>query len=99
MTENTFPSDAHEKQKTHSTSSGQAPERTTIRGDLWLAVRLAWSFGYIIAIPAVAFGFGGAYLDKTQGTSPLFLILGLALALTLSSLGIVRKVREIMGKS
>ena len=67
-----------------------------LKDDLFLAVRLAWDFGWIIAIPAVAFGFGGAYLDKTQGTSPLFLILGFALALTLSSLGIRRKVKEIL---
>ena len=63
-----------------------------IRTDLLLAIRLAWDFGWIIAIPAVLFGFGGAYLDKAQGTSPLFLLLGLALALTLSTMCILRKV-------
>ena len=69
-----------------------------LKDDLFLAVRLAWDFGWIIAIPAALFGFGGASLDKVQGTSPLFLLLGLALALTLSTMGILRKVREILPK-
>ena len=70
-----------------------------IRQDLLLAVRLAWNFGYIIAIPAVLFGFGGAYLDKTWGTSPVFILIGFALALAISGLGIWRVVKEIMRQS
>lgn len=66
-----------------------------IRQDLLLAVRLAWNFGYIIAIPAVLFGFGGAYLDKLYGTSPLLILIGLGVALALSSLGIWRLVKQI----
>ena len=69
-----------------------------IRQDLLLAVRLAWNFGYIIAIPAAAFGFGGAYLDKNWGTSPAFILVGLALALTVSGMGIWRVVKEILPK-
>lgn len=62
---------------------------------LFLSLRLAWSLGYIIAIPAVVFGLGGAYLDKYLQTSPLFLLLGFALAVGLSGLGVYRKVKEI----
>lgn len=68
----------------------------SIRQDLMLAVRLAWNFGYIIAIPAVVFGFGGAYLDKQYGTSPTFILVGFAAALALSGLGIWRMVKEIV---
>ena len=64
--------------------------------DLWLAVRLAWSLGYIIALPAVLFGFGGAYLDKTLGTSPWVLLIGLALAMGISAVGVYRRLREIL---
>ncbi len=70
----------------------------SIRQDLLLAVRLAWNFGYIIAIPAVLFGFGGAYVDRLWGTSPLFILIGFACALALSSLGIWRMVKEIVNK-
>ena len=73
-----------------------SPVRRSIKDDLLLAVRLAWNFGYIIAIPAVVFGFGGAKLDKAMGTSPLFLLIGFALALALSSWGIWRKLKEIL---
>lgn len=69
-----------------------------LRDALWLAVRLVWDMGWIIAIPAVLFGFTGALLDKKLGTSPAFILLGLALALTLSFIGIKRKLKEILEK-
>ncbi len=63
---------------------------------LWLSVQLVWDMGWIIAIPAVVLGFSGASLDKHTGTSPLFLLLGLAIALLLSAVGIVRKLKAIV---
>ena len=66
---------------------------------LWMSIRLAWSLGHIIAIPAVVFGFGGAYLDKYLNTSPAFLLSGFVLAALLSAFGVVRKVREIFQAS
>ena len=62
---------------------------------IFLALRLAWSMGFIIALPAFLFGFGGAYLDRTMETSPLFLLLGLSFSMVFSFLGIKRKIREI----
>lgn len=61
-----------------------------------LAIRLAWNLGYLIAIPAVIFGFSGAYLDKALGTSPLFLLVGFVIAGLLSAVGVIRKVREVL---
>lgn len=71
-------------------------QKRSITADLLLTVRLAWSFGYIIALPAALFGFGGAYADKALGTSPWLLLGGLATALILSSIGIYRKIKEIL---
>ena len=71
-------------------------EKPSLKADLWLTVRLAWNLGYLIALPAVLFGFGGAYLDRYAGTSPLFIILGFALAALLSYLGVRRRIREIL---
>jgi LPXTG-motif cell wall-anchored protein len=65
---------------------------------LWLAVQLVWDMGWIIAIPAVVFAFLGAYLDKRFGTTPTFILIGLALALLLSFLGVKRKLKEILKK-
>ena len=69
-----------------------------LRDALALAVRLVWDMGWIIAIPAVALGFGGAYLDRQFGTSPIFILVGLGLALVLSFLGVKRKLKEILEK-
>jgi len=63
---------------------------------LMLSLRLAWNLGFIIAIPVVVFGFGGAYLDKHFGTTPIFVITGFALAIVLSGVGVYRKVNEIL---
>lgn len=63
---------------------------------VWKALGFAWELGYMIAIPAVGLGFGGAYLDKYMQMSPVFLILGLLLALGISYLGVRRKIREIV---
>lgn len=73
-------------------------KRTTIVDDLRLVAQLSWSIGWIVAIPAVAFGFGGAYLDRLYGTTPLFILLGFAIAVTLSGIGLYRKLREILSR-
>ena len=65
---------------------------------LMLSLRLAWNLGFIIAIPVVVFGFGGAYLDKHFGTTPIFVITGFALAIVLTVIGVYRKVKEILGE-
>lgn len=71
-------------------------QKRSIAADLLLAVRLAWSLGYIIALPAVLFGFGGAKLDRYFHTSPYLLLFGLALALGISALGVYRRLKEIL---
>jgi len=62
----------------------------------WRALQLAWELGYLIALPAVFFGLGGAYLDKHLGTMPLFLLLGFAFAAFLSFVSIKRRVKTIL---
>lgn len=71
-----------------------APSKKKQPGGFGVALRLAWDLGYIIAIPAVLFGFGGAYLDKLYGTEPFVMLIGFAIAVTLSGIGVARKVRQ-----
>lgn len=71
--------------------------KPSITRDLWFVVQLGWNLGFIIAIPTVVFGFGGAYLDRWLGSSPAFLLLGLGLALTVSMVGVWKRIRQIVG--
>ena len=66
-----------------------------MKNPVWYALSLAWNLGYVIAVPIVILGFSGAWLDKKFATSPLFILIGIFLAMILSGIGIYRKVNEI----
>lgn len=68
-----------------------SPEESTMLG-----LAFAWELGYTISLPAIAFGLGGAYLDKYLGTSHWFLFLGMGFAFTISFINIFRKLRVII---
>jgi F0F1-type ATP synthase assembly protein I len=75
----------------------ESPKDTKAEGiSLRLAFQFFFEMGYVIALPALLFGIGGSQLDKTIGTSPLFFILGLGLALTASCLWIAHTVKRIL---
>jgi F0F1-type ATP synthase assembly protein I len=65
------------------------------RSAMWTALGIALELGYLIAIPIIAFGLGGAWLDKKFGTSPLWLLIGVAAAFIITSIGIYRKIKDI----
>ena len=66
------------------------------KSHFWEAMNLAWELGYTIALPIVILGFGGAYADKKFGTTPLFILIGIVVAMVLTSIGIIRKVKKIV---
>lgn len=57
---------------------------------------VALELGYIIAIPLVGFALLGRYLDTWSGLSPLFLLLGMLLAIASSSIVIYRKISVLL---
>jgi ATP synthase protein I len=63
---------------------------------LWRSIGIVWEIGYMIVIPAVVFGFLGAWLDKLWGLSPLLLICGLALAFVVSAIAVAHRVRDFV---
>ncbi len=81
-----------------SPANGRPSQKSEPSG-LWQSVALAWELGYLIAIPAVVLGFGGAYLDRSFDSSPLFLLIGFACAALLSGIGVYRKVKSISHSS
>ena len=59
-------------------------------------IAFAFDVGGAIAIPLAIFAFGGRMLDKAEGTTPLFLIVGLLLSLISTGIIIWRKVRNFL---
>lgn len=55
------------------------------------ALSLAWELGYLITIPLVFFALLGRWADKTYHTSPLFMVIGLILALVVTSVAVYQK--------
>lgn len=66
-----------------------------MRSSFWSVLNLAWELGYIIALPIVILGFGGAWLDKKLGSSPGFLLAGIVLSVIISGVAIYRKIKSI----
>lgn len=56
---------------------------------------LAGQIGWMIAVPAVLFVMGGAWLDSYLRTKPLFTIIGIPLALLVSAMIVWRLIKDI----
>lgn len=56
---------------------------------------LAGELGLIIATPVVVFVLFGIWLDKRLGTMPLFIIIGIILAMVTSTIAIVKKIKNL----
>lgn len=65
------------------------------RQALWDALGLAWEMGYTIAIPLVLFAIGGRFLDRWLGTAPWLMLVGIGVAIVMSSIAITKKVRNV----
>lgn len=59
------------------------------------AMGIVWEILFAIAIPTTLFALLGRWLDARYGTSPLFLAIGLLLALAAAGLVVVRKGKRI----
>jgi len=62
----------------------------------WSALGLAWKLGYTIAIPLVLFALGGSLLDKKLETSPVFLLAGILVSITITSWLVYKKVVKLL---
>ena len=60
------------------------------------ALSLVFELGYIIAIPIVIFALSGRLFDRKLESSPIFLLLGISVAILLSSYFVHRKIKRIM---
>lgn len=62
---------------------------------VFFVLSLAFQLGYMIALPAAVFAFGGAWLDRRLDTSPLFILLGLGLAIASSGFWVWRFLQRV----
>lgn len=62
----------------------------------WRLVGLAMEMGFIIALPLVAFGFLGKWLDGRWGTDPWLTILGILFAIVSTTLWLTRRIKELI---
>ncbi len=72
-----------------------APKNAPVR-PLWQALNLVWELGYTIVIPLVLFALAGRYADRQFGTSPWLLLGGMVLAITVTTIALVRKFSKLI---
>ena len=63
--------------------------------NIWQALSLAWELGFIIAIPLVIFGTIGKYADGVFGTKPWLTLIGILIAIVLSSLWLYYHIKSL----
>lgn len=68
-----------------------SPNNDADRQFALLGVRALGDFGATIAVPVVLLALGGKWLDGRYGTAPTFLLIGVALAILISAVVVVRK--------
>ena len=54
-------------------------------------ISLAFELGFIIALPILAFGYAGKWLDLKWGTTPFITLAGILLAIVSTSIWIYKK--------
>lgn len=60
------------------------------------SLRLVGQLGFEIALPLVGFALGGRLLDQRLNTSPTFLLIGMVLAVILSTLLVAHKIKQFL---
>jgi F0F1-type ATP synthase assembly protein I len=63
---------------------------------IWDAISIVWDLLFTIAIPTVFFALLGRWADKRLGTTPMFLVAGLILALSSVAFLMVRKGKRLL---
>ncbi len=62
----------------------------------WQLVSLAMQLGFIIALPLVAFGFLGKWVDSQMNSEPLFTLVGILTAIISTTFWMIRKVKTLI---
>ena len=74
----------------------QKPNTPSSQVNKWSLASLAMDMGFIIALPLVALGLGGKWLDAKLGTDPWLTLAGIMLAITTTTFWLTKKFRKLM---
>ena len=66
--------------------------------NVWEALSFAWDFGFIIAVPLIVLGTLGKYADARWGTKPLASLIGIGLAIVISSVWMYQHLAPFVGQ-
>jgi len=65
----------------------------------WKLVNLAMEMGFVIALPLVALGLLGKWLDnKYHHTTPWITLIGILLAIVTTTIWLTRRIKELIKK-
>ncbi|OGE81077.1 MAG: hypothetical protein A3H72_03235 [Candidatus Doudnabacteria bacterium RIFCSPLOWO2_02_FULL_48_8] len=64
----------------------------------WRIASLALEMGFIIALPLVAFGLLGKWLDAKWDSEPWMALVGILLAIVATTVWLIRRFRELISK-
>ena len=64
----------------------------------WQLLGVVGEIGYLVAIPAVLFGIGGAMLDERFQTKPWLTVGGLFFALFISAISVYHVVKRVLSQ-
>ncbi|MBI4049422.1 MAG: AtpZ/AtpI family protein [Candidatus Doudnabacteria bacterium] len=62
----------------------------------WRMASLAAELGFIIALPLIALGYLGKWLDSKFGTEPWLAVVGILLAILCTTVWLTKRFREIL---
>jgi hypothetical protein len=65
----------------------------------WRMAQLAFDLGFVIALPILALGLLGKWLDGKLGLYPALTLLGMLLAIITSTAWLVRKIKPYINKA
>lgn len=71
-------------------------ERAPTKSESWtMVLGVAGQIGWMIAVPAVLFVIGGAWLDAYFDTKPVLTLASIPLALTVSAISVWRVIKQL----
>ncbi|MBI3952857.1 MAG: AtpZ/AtpI family protein [Candidatus Doudnabacteria bacterium] len=62
----------------------------------WKVLSLSMELGFIIALPLVALGLAGKWLDGKLGTTPWFTLAAIILAITATTVWLIKRFKELL---